>query len=229
MTMPVNVFPIPGLTTETSIIFEKVSKLECIKGLYLCGGTAQSLQMCHRESEDLDFELIGTKKDRPALGFAGIIEELNSAFDSVRLDILGDDHFLAYIGDNHVKLSFFKPKNPVQCISTGYTYNNIKTPSLQELLGMKVFVVCVRNEFRDYYDIYCLLREGYSLKAAVSYASYFSKRSLRSKDMYSRLLSPQIFLHENDFAKMKPKYAVTGDEIKRFVANCIATEAAEHK
>lgn len=39
-----------GLTPELNEIFEQVSYLECIKGLYLCGGTAQSIQMGHRLS-----------------------------------------------------------------------------------------------------------------------------------------------------------------------------------
>ena len=51
-----------GLKQETIPVFEAVSQMEAIKGLYLCGGTAQSLQMKHRKSENLDFELLGTKK-----------------------------------------------------------------------------------------------------------------------------------------------------------------------
>ena len=46
-----------GLRAETIPVFETVSQMEIVKGLYLCGGTAQSLQMMHRKSEDLDFEL----------------------------------------------------------------------------------------------------------------------------------------------------------------------------
>ena len=42
----------------------------------------------------------------------------------------------------------------------GWRYNNLKTPTLQELLGMKLFALCVRTVFRDYYDIYCLLEAG---------------------------------------------------------------------
>lgn len=37
-----------GLTPATQEVFEKVSNLECIKGLFLCGGTAQALQMDHQ-------------------------------------------------------------------------------------------------------------------------------------------------------------------------------------
>ena len=36
-----------GLREETIPIFEAVSQMEVVKGLYLCGGTAQSLQMKH--------------------------------------------------------------------------------------------------------------------------------------------------------------------------------------
>jgi hypothetical protein len=42
-------------------------------------------------------------------------------------------------------------------MSVGLQFNNLKAPVLQELLGMKVFALCVRTVFRDYYDIYCLL------------------------------------------------------------------------
>ena len=61
--------PLPittGLTPATQEVFEQVSQLNCIKDLFLCGGTGQSLQMNHRLSEDLDFELIGLRRDSEA-------------------------------------------------------------------------------------------------------------------------------------------------------------------
>ena len=64
-----------GLTPATQEVFEQVSQLECIKDLFLCGGTGQSLQMNHRLSEDLDFELIGLRKERPELDFGAIISK----------------------------------------------------------------------------------------------------------------------------------------------------------
>ena len=65
-----------GLTPSTQEVFEQVSLLDCIKDLFLCGGTGQSLQLGHRLSEDLDFELLGLRKDRPDLDFGGIIREI---------------------------------------------------------------------------------------------------------------------------------------------------------
>ena len=51
----------------------------------------------------------------------------------------------------------------------------IEPPTLQELLGMKLFALCVRTVFRDYYDIYCLLEAGCKLDEAAVY-NYFLSR-----------------------------------------------------
>ena len=73
-----------GLREETIPVFEAVSKMEIVKGLYLCGGTAQSLQMQHRKSEDLDFELLGTRKERHMLDFSTISNEVSNVFPACK-------------------------------------------------------------------------------------------------------------------------------------------------
>lgn len=213
-----------GLTESTKKVFTDVSKLDCIKDLVLCGGTGQSIQMNHRLSEDLDFELIGLRKERPQLDFAAILGELKTKFPDAREEILGDDHFFVFINDGKVKLSFFRPDNPVKSMSVGFQFYNLKTPDLQELLGMKVYTVCVRTVFRDYYDIYCLLEGGCNLEEAISYASYLSRHQIRSKTMYSRLLSPQLFQKEQDFERMSPKYAVSAEQIRDRIKVAIEAE-----
>ena len=50
-----------GLRDNTLEVFERVSQLDCIKGLYLCGGTGISLLLQHRQSEDLDYALKFTR------------------------------------------------------------------------------------------------------------------------------------------------------------------------
>ena len=44
-----------GLAPHTQSVFESVSMLECLKPYLLVGGTALSLQIGTRQSEDLDF------------------------------------------------------------------------------------------------------------------------------------------------------------------------------
>lgn len=203
-----------GLTPATREVFEQVSRLECIKDLFLCGGTGQSLQMNHRLSEDLDFELIGLRRERPALDFEAIIGEIKAKFPDAREEILGDDHFLVFINEGKVKLSFYRPENPVKTLKIGFRHNNLKTPTLQELLGMKLYALCVRTVFRDYYDIYCLLEAGCKFDEAVSYASYLSRHTIRSKTIYTRLLSPQLFRKDEDFLRMSPRYDVSSEDIR---------------
>jgi len=213
-----------GLTPKTKEVFKDITNLECIKGLVLCGGTAQSIQMNHRLSEDLEFELIGLQKRRTQLDFNGIITEIKDKFPGAKTEMLGEDQFLMFINDGSVKLSFFRPENPVKTFNRGYAMNNLKTPTLQELLGMKLYTLCVREKFRDYYDIYCLVNSGYKLKDAIDYASYFSRHAIRSKTMLSRLVSPQLFPKDSDFNKMKPKYDVTPEQIMERCKKAIIEE-----
>lgn len=204
---------IPGLSEATERLYSEVSELDSIKPLYLCGGTSISLQLCHRLSEDLDFELIGTKRERPELDFNEIITEVSAKFKGVKKDILGDDHFLLTLPGN-VKLSFFRPENSVPYINEGYHYNNIKTPSVQDLLGMKIYTTSVRNVFRDYYDIYSLLEEGLDFQRALEYALCFSRHTIHTKEVLTTLIMPQLFPKESDFnIRLNPKYDVTSEQI----------------
>ncbi len=209
-----------GLRGKTIPVFEAVSQMEIVKGLYLCGGTAQSLQMQHRKSEDLDFELLGTRKERPSLDFSAIANEVSSVFPDCRKEFLGKNQLQIFV-DGNVKLSFFRPENSVPELGKGFVYNNIVTPSLQELLGMKLFTIAVRSAFRDYYDIYALLKEGYDLAKGVDYAGRFSRHTIHSKFIYSILLNENYFHKPAEFALLEPKYEVSTFDIAEFVRQYI--------
>ena len=205
-----------GLKPETIPVFETVSQLEAIKGLYLCCGTAQSIQMMHRKSEDLDFELIGTRKERPQLDFSAISNAISNCYPNCRKEFLGRNQLQIFVNGN-VKLSFFRPENAVPELGNGFIYNNIVTPTLQELLGMKLFTISVRSAFRDLYDIYALLKEGFDLEQGVAYAGRFSQHTLHSKTIYSILLNDNYFHMPENFELMEPKYKVTVNEIVDFI------------
>ena len=129
-----------GLRAETIPVFEAISRLDVVKELYLCGGTAQAIQMMHRKSEDLDFELLGTRKQRPLLDFSAISNAVSVIYPGCRKEFLGSNHLQIFV-DGGVKLSFFRPDNSVPELGKGFVYNNIVTPTLQELLGMKLFTI----------------------------------------------------------------------------------------
>lgn len=210
-----------GLKLETIPVFETVSQLEFIKGLYLCGGTAQSLQLLHRKSEDLDFELIGTRKERPQLDFSAISNAVTDVYPDCRKEFLGRNQLQIFVNGN-VKLSFSRPENAVPELGKGFVYNNIVTPSLQELLGMKLFTIAVRSAFRDYYDIYALLKAGYDLEQGVAYAGKFSRHTIHSKTIYGILLNDNYFRKPTDFSLLDPIYDVSTTDIADFVKQYIS-------
>lgn len=212
---------IPGLTAETASVYEVISQMNCLKSLVLFGGTAISLQCQHRLSEDLDFELVSTRRMNDGLHFDEILNEVNSLFPGTRQNILGEDHFELFL-PNGVKLSFFQPRNPLPSLTISYRHNNIQAPSLQELLGNKLFTLSVRTKFRDYYDIYTLLREGCDLKEGVRYACNFSRHTLHSKNIYTLLCSPGFFRKESDFdTRLRPKYLLSSEDISRYISIAI--------
>lgn len=209
-----------GLRQETIPVFEAVSQMEVVKGLYLCGGTAQSLQMRHRKSEDLDFELLGLRKERPMLDFSAISNEISNVFPDCRKEFLSKNQLQIFVNGN-IKLSFFRPENSVPELGKGFVYNNIVTPSLQELLGMKLFTIAVRSAFRDYYDIYALLKEGYDLAKGVEYAGKFSRHTIHSKFIYSILLNENYFHKPESFSLLEPIYDISTKEISDFIQQYI--------
>lgn len=218
-----------GLTEKTAEVYLEISRLNCIKGLFLCGGTAQSIQTGHRLSEDMDFELIGTRKDRPHLDFAKITDEISAHFPGARQEILGEDQMHMFINDGKVKLSFYRPENPVKYIHEGFRQNNIVCPSLQDLLGMKLYTINLRSKTRDFYDIYCLLENGGNLTEAISYASYLSKHEFKSKNMMAKLISPSLYPINDEFMAMKPRLTVTSEQICERMIKAINDENIKKK
>ena len=66
-----------SLAPHTGKVFEKISKLECIKPFTLVGGTALSLQIEKRQSEDLDFmKWLTNRNEKPEVNWPAIKKEL---------------------------------------------------------------------------------------------------------------------------------------------------------
>ena len=210
-----------GLRENTLNVFDRVSRLNCIKELYLCGGTGISLLLQHRQSEDLDFELLNYRGEIKHLNVSGICNELVSVFPDCKREILGPQHIQFYVGD-YVKLSFFEPKNRVPALHIGFTHNNLKTVDAQDALGMKLFTITVRSLYRDYYDIYSLLQAGYSFEEGLAYALQFTRHQVHSKTVLSALITPTLYPKPQNFDLMLPKYNVSSEEMADYFMEVIA-------
>jgi len=214
-----------GLTKNSEIIFEAVSLLNCIKDYTLIGGTAISLQIGKRLSEDLDFCKWSTnlKKDKPTVDWPQIKKELETIGKIEKIDILGFDQVNFVV--NNVKISFLtKQKNLSPVIKLVTILNNIKAADLDSLGAMKVELVLRRSNFRDYYDIYSLLMDGHLLKTMVEEAAKYSNHTLKTRDALSFLSNGSNYKKDKDFDLLNPVYAVTNKEIEDLIISTIKKE-----
>ena len=214
-----------GLTKNTEKIFKAVSLLDCIKDYTLIGGTAISLQIGKRLSEDLDFCKWSTnlKTDNPAVDWPQIQKQLETIGKINKVEVLGFDQVDFFVND--IKITFLTlPKRLSPVTELVPILNNIKAADLVSLGVMKVELTLSRREFRDYYDIYSLLKEGKSLKSMVDGASKYSNRTLKTRNVLSFLANGSNYKRGKDFDILEPVYDITSKGIEDMIKSIIKIE-----
>ncbi len=205
-----------GLTTNIEAIIEQVAQLECIKPYILCGGTALAIQIGHRKSEDLDFMMWRiSKTEKPEVNWNAIEKELKEKIGEIEnFNMLGFDQVEFVV--KGVKFSFFVSDNLSPVTAPTEYLGNIRLADIESIMAMKMEVMLRRMKFRDYYDIYCMLQEGYSIHKGIEKALNLSRHRLSSKNIIAMLLGGQ-FVPDNNFATLEPKYDVTKEQIREYI------------
>lgn len=214
-----------GLAKQTEAVFYSVSALPGIKDYTLIGGTALSLQVNHRKSEDLDFCIWtrNPKTDRPTVNWPVIERQLQSIGVIETRDILGFDQVNFVV--NGVRISFItKQENTSPVKKPVPILNHILAADVPAIGAMKIELMMRRSEFRDYYDIYSILREGHSLKTMVNAATRYSNHRLKTRNALAHLVNGAFYRKEKDFALLEPIYDVDEVDIERFMADLIIRE-----
>lgn len=209
-----------GLAPHTLQIFEAVSKLDCIKPYLLVGGTALSLQIGTRQSEDLDFMKWRTSKtEKMEVAWFQIEKELTTVGDIQHKDILDIDH-VEYLVSG-VKFSFYAcPKYSPVSEPVEYL-NNLRLADVKSIGAMKMEVMLGRSNFRDYYDIYSILKSGVLINDLISLALTYSGHKLKSKNLLAMLTNGSRFMRDAHFDQLEPTYAVTAQEIEDYIKSCL--------
>jgi hypothetical protein len=205
-----------GLAPHTEKIFKEISLLECVKNYMLMGGTALSLQLNHRYSEDLDFcRWHKTKNERLEVDWYHIQQQLSTVGDTkvtllenTQCNFLVEGVRVTFLADNKFK----QPKGlqKIHCL------NNIYLVDIESIAVMKMEVMTHRNVFRDYYDMYSILKSGVVLSDILSKTGKYTSHNLRTRDMLSLLLNAQKPTFDANFTTMLPVYSISFDEMKQF-------------
>ena len=174
---------------------------------YLVGGTAIALYIGHRRSIDFDlfkFNQLNHHKivsKISALGYPFTItrkvkEQLNLTIEDV--------HF-----------TFFE--YPFKIDAKNILEDRLRLPDLIDLAAMKAYALGRRSKWKDYVDIYFILRNYFTIEQI----------SQRANEIYEQLFSEKLFRAQLSYFddidhSEKVEYlipAVSEDEIKNFLVN----------
>lgn len=205
-----------GIAKHTEAIIENISRLECIKGWTLVGGTALAIQLDHRKSEDLDFMRWQSQKgERMDVDWPAIRKQLETVGEIRSMDILDHNH-VEFVAAG-VKFSFYarEGKSPVK--ATIPFLNNIVLADVEAIAAMKLEVMLRRSKFRDYYDLYCIFRQDPDVMKFVKAAGDYSNHLLKSKHFLAMLTNHRHFEEDRNFEQLEPRIAVTPLQIEEYI------------
>ena len=149
------------------------------KEYYLVGGTAIALYLGHRKSIDFDLfaydkiKLKSIKKWKDDLSFTPI-NTIYEASDQI--------HFII----ENVKVTFMQ--FPFQLKSANHIHG-LSMPSLLSLAAMKAYALVGRAKWKDYVDLYFIMKDHYSIKEIIKkadelFGSSFNGRFFRQQLSY---------------------------------------------
>ena len=224
---------VKGLAPKTEKVFTALSELDFLKDYILVGGTALSLQLQTRLSEDLDFmKWKKTKNDKPELPWNSIEADLKRLdLGKVYTDVLGFNQVLFEI--DSVKLSFyFRDSFAPEGLESIPFLGSIRVADVNSIGVMKIDAMLRRCVFRDYYDLYSILKHGADIGQLVVKASKYSGFATKVKNL-SAIVSngSKRFTVDNNFDTLKPIYDISEKEIEDFIVKSLERKKlfAEHE
>ncbi len=144
---------------------------------YLVGGTAIALQIGHRES--IDFDLFKDKEIRKK----DVFNKINQSKFKYTTTLAKYDQINFII--HEVKLTFFQ--FPYQIETSKEIKGIIKMPDLLTLAAMKAFALGRRAKWKDYVDLYFLIKYHFSLLSIATKAKEIFKQEFVEKQFYAQL------------------------------------------
>ena len=206
-----------GLAPQTSEVFERITRLECIKPFVLVGGTALSLQLNKPQSEDLDFMCWKkSAKDKPEIPISSIKREIESVANIDSMEI-GGFNFVSFVVEG-VKLSFYAaPRKRIPSMQVIPFKNNLQLADIKSIGAMKMEAMLRRSKFRDYYDIYTVLHEGVDIQEMIEMALEHSGHLLKRKNLLAMLCDGERFRKDKVFIQLHPVYDVTPYDIQEYI------------
>jgi hypothetical protein len=199
------------LPKNTSRVFHYLSDKTPVflESFYLSGGTALSLQLGHRESEDLDF--FSSKQFSPQR-----LEQQLKEYGSLAETELARGTLNTFL--NGVKLQFLEYPYPL--IKPLIQWRGINLSSVLDIGCTKLQTVGMRGSRKDFIDIYFLL-EKYSLQELLETTR---EKYVESDYSETHILKSLIYFIEAENQPMSRMHKdVSWEEVKTAITAAVKT------
>ena len=175
---------------------------------YMVGGTAIALHIGHRLSIDFDLFKLGSIKPKSIFSKFDATKELFK----ITLNREGQLNLVC----RNVKFTFIGFDYPVPHTIT--VQKSISIPTLLDLAAMKAFAMGRRSKWKDYVDLYFIIKDHYpvniiSNRASEIFGDMFSEKLFREQLSYFTGIS---FEEQVEF---RPGFDVSENLVKEFLIN----------
>lgn len=143
------------LPESTRLLFNELKNEKYMERFTLVGGPALSLQLGHRQSEDLDFIFDGEKIDH-----TGIRRFISRKYPDHRL-MREEKGFQLDFFIREVKLTFFSTGAvvvPFPVKEHAVNFGSLQIAPVEILACLKMAIISQRCTMRDYYDLYYIAK-----------------------------------------------------------------------
>ncbi|MDP2585484.1 MAG: nucleotidyl transferase AbiEii/AbiGii toxin family protein [Candidatus Levybacteria bacterium] len=183
-------------------------------GFVLGGGTALALQLVHRKSYDFDFFSSSQIPKK-------LLEKLSAVLpiENIVVDTLDE---LTFFTTGNIKITFlYYPFKPL--FKHIYMEDGLRLFPIKEIALQKAYTIGRRGEYRDYFDLYTILKNGYiSLREIIAGA----------KQIYGSVFDEKLFLEQLvyygdllsfDITPVSKIQLPTPDKVKQYFESLVKT------
>lgn len=194
------------LTDKTQNLFEELAEKSFLSEFTFVGGSAIGYYLRHRLSEDLDFF---TWHERLPVETQSFIDALAKTKNIV---IANRNHTYMDLFIDDIKITLFANNWDALKNDRSKITGNIFVANLPLLCAMKMNTLSLRAKYRDYYDLYVLNKEKYSIREMLNFSMDYIPGM--TKKIFGMQLTYTEDINDESIDHLHPKYTVTLENIK---------------
>ena len=178
------------------------------RNFYLVWGTAVALYIGHRQSIDFELFTYNSSLNKSAL------KQKIAKIPFPKIPIYEDTDQL-HLNINEIKTTFFA--YPYQVLHSNKVENYLTMPTLLELAAMKAFALGRRAKWKDYVDLYFIIKKFFSLNEILEKAYQIYGKELFSEKLFCAQLSYHNDINYNEEIEFINGCAIDKQEVKDFL------------